>query len=72
MINAYDGMKISIAIQPSSEELEKWRSQLLFLENVKSGSVLTENQRKIAEGTMEYLKNSKFEVPEINLNKSLF
>ena len=72
MINAHEGMKISISIQPSPEEYERWRTQLLFLENAKAGAVLTENEQKIAEGMMEYLKNSKFEVPEINLNKSLF
>jgi len=72
LINAHEGMKISISIQPSPEEYERWRTQLLFLENAKAGAVLTENEQKIAEGMMEYLKNSKFEVPEINLNKSLF
>lgn len=72
LINAHQGMKISISIQTSPEEYESWRTQLLFLENAKAGAVLTENEQKIAEGMMEYLKNSKFEVPEINLNKSLF
>jgi hypothetical protein len=72
LINAHEGMKISISIQPSPEEYERWRTQLLFLENAKAGAILTENEQKIAEGMMEYLKNSKFEVPEINLNKSLF
>ena len=72
LINAHQGMKISISIQPSPEEYERWRTQLLFLENAKAGAILTANEQKIAEGMMEYLKNSKFEVPEINLNKSLF
>ena len=72
LINAHQGMKVSISIQPSPEEYERWRTQLLFLENAKAGAVLTENEQKIAEGMMEYLKNSKFEAPEINLNKSLF
>lgn len=72
MINAHEGMKLTIEVQPTPEEYELWRSQLIFLENAKAGAVLTENERKIAEGMREYLKNSKFEVPEINLNKSLF
>jgi hypothetical protein len=72
MINAHEGMKLTIEVQPTPQEYELWRSQLIFLENAKAGTVLTENEQKIAEGMMEYLKNSKFEVPEINLNKSLF
>ena len=72
MINAHEGMKLTIEVQPTPQEYELWRSQLIFLENAKAGAVLTENERKIAEGMREYLKNSKFEVPEINLNKSLF
>ena len=72
MINAHAGMKLTIEVQPTPQEYELWRSQLIFLENAKAGAVLTENERKIAEGMREYLKNSKFEVPEINLNKSLF
>ena len=66
------GMKLTIEVQPTPQEYELWRSQLIFLENAKAGAVLTENEQKIAEGMREYLKNSKFEVPEINLNKSLF
>lgn len=72
MINAHEGMKLTIEVQPTPQEYELWRSQLIFLENAKAGAILTENERKIAEGMREYLKNSKFEVPEINLNKSLF
>ena len=72
MINAHEGMKLTIEVQSTPQEYELWRSQLIFLENAKAGAVLTENERKIAEGMREYLKNSKFEVPEINLNKSLF
>ena len=72
MINAHEGMKLTIEVQPTTQEYELWRSQLIFLENAKAGAVLTENEQKIAEGMREYLKNSKFEVPEINLNKSLF
>ena len=72
MINAHEGMKLTIEVQPTPQEYEIWRSQLICLENAKAGTVLTENEQKIAEGMMEYLKNSKFEVPEINLNKSLF
>ena len=72
MINAHEGMKLTIEVQPTPQEYELWRSQLIFLENAKAGAVLTENEQKIAEGMREYLKNSKFEVPEINLNKSLF
>ena len=72
MINAHEGMKLTIEVKPTPQEYELWRSQLIFLENAKAGAVLTENEQKIAEGMREYLKNSKFEVPEINLNKSLF
>jgi hypothetical protein len=72
MINAHEGMKLTIEVQPTPQEYELWRSQLIFLENAKVGAILTENERKIAEGMREYLKNSKLEVPEINLNKSLF
>ena len=71
MINAHEAMKLTIEVLPTPQEYELWRTQLLFLENAKAGAILTENEQKIAEGIMEYLKNSKFEVPEINLNKSL-
>ena len=71
LINAYDGISLSFNLEPTDKEYLLWREQIKFLQEIKTGETFNENQKKLAEGMFEFLKNSKYEVPEINLNKSL-
>jgi hypothetical protein len=71
LINAYDGMTLTFTIEPTDQEYQLWREQIRFLQEINTGEVFNENQKKLAEGMFEFLKNSKYTVPEINLNKSL-
>ena len=72
MINAHEGMRLTLLLEPSDEEYRKWREQLIFLQNVKKGEKLTDAEVKQAEGLYEYLKNSKFEVPSSVTNNTIF
>ena len=72
MINAHEGMSLTLLLEPSDEEYRKWREQLIFLQNVKRGEKLTDAEVKQAEGLYEYLKNSKFEVPSSVTNNTIF
>ena len=72
LINAYDGLNLSFILEPSDEEYNRWKEQIKFLQEIKAGDTFNQNQIKLTEGIFEFLKNSKYEVPEINLNKSLF
>ena len=72
LINAYDGLNLSFILEPSDEEYNRWKEQIKFLQEIKAGDTFNQNQIKLTEGMFEFLKNSKYEVPEINLNKSLF
>jgi hypothetical protein len=72
LINAYDGITLSFNLEPTNKEYQLWREQLKFLQEIKTGEAFNQNQKRLAEGMFEFLKNSKYEVPEINLNKSLF
>ena len=72
LINAYEGITLSFNLEPTNKEYQLWREQLKFLQEIKTGETFNENQKRLAEGMFEFLKNSKYEVPEINLNKSLF
>ena len=72
LINAYEGLSLSFILEPTQEEYNLWREQIRFLQEIKTGDTFNKNQIKLTDGMFEYLKNSKYEVPEINLNKSLF
>ena len=72
IINAYEGMSLSVLIKPTAEEYKEWNSQMLFLQSVKERQALSEDKSKLTEGFYEFLKNSQYEVPDINLHKSLF
>lgn len=72
MINAHEGLELSLTLEPSEEEYTKWREQLSFLQSIKIGEKLTEAEVRKAEGLYEYLKNSKFEVPSSVTYKSLY
>ena len=72
LINAYAGLSLSFILEPTQEEYNLWREQIRFLQEIKTGDTFNKNQIKLTDGMFEYLKNSKYEVPEINLNKSLF
>ena len=72
LINAYEGLSLSFNLEPTQEEYNLWREQIRFLQEIKTGDTFNKNQIKLTDGMFEYLKNSKYEVPEINLNKSLF
>ena len=72
LINAYEGMTLSFTLKPTNEEYDRWHKQIRFLQEIKAGEIFNQNQIKLTEGMFEFLKNSKYEVPEINLNKSLF
>ena len=72
LINAYEGLSLSFILEPTQEEYKLWREQIRFLQEIKTGDTFNKNQIKLTDGMFEYLKNSKYEVPEINLNKSLF
>jgi hypothetical protein len=71
-INAYDGLKLSIQLQPTEQETREWREQLSFLQQIKIGEKLTEAEVLKAKGMYEFLKNSKFEVPSNVTYKSLY
>ena len=43
--------------------------KIRFLQEIKTGETFNQNQVKLTDGMFEYLKNSKYEVPDINLNK---
>jgi hypothetical protein len=68
LINAYSGMKLSFVLEPTPEEYRIWQDQLRFLQEIKTGEYFNENQKKLAEGMFEFLRNSKYQVPKINLN----
>lgn len=72
LINAYEGLRLSFVLEPTQEEYSRWKEQIRFLQEIKTAETFNKNQIKLTEGIFEYLKNSKYEVPEINLNKSLF
>ena len=72
LINAYEGLSLSFILEPTEEEYNRWKEQIRFLQEIKAGDTFNQNQIKLTEGIFEFLKNSKYEVPEINLNKSLF
>ena len=40
----------------------------MFLREIKSGEKLDQNQQKLTEGLYDFLKNSKYKVPRIDLN----
>lgn len=71
LINAYDGMTLTFNIEPTDQEYQLWREQIRFLQEINTGDIFNENQKKLAEGMFEFLKNSQYTVPEININKSL-
>ena len=71
-INAYNGLKLSIQLKPTEDEIREWREQLAFLQQIKIGERLTEAEVLKARGVYEYLKNSKFEVPSNVTFKSLY
>jgi len=71
-INAYDGLKLSIQLQPTEQEIREWKEQLAFLQQIKIGEKLTEAEVLKAKGVYEFLKNSKFEVPSNVTYKSLY
>ena len=71
-INAYDGLNLSIQLQPTEQEIREWREQLAFLQQIKIGEKLTEAEVLKAKGMYEFLKNSKFEVPSNVTYKSLY
>ena len=72
LINAYEGLNLSFILEPTQEEYNRWKEQIRFLQEIQTGDTFNKNQIKLTDGIFEYLKNSKYEVPEINLNKSLF
>ena len=72
LINAYEGLRLSFTLEPTNEEYNRWQNKIRFLQEIKTGETFNQNQVKLTDGMFEYLKNSKYEVPEINLNKSLF
>lgn len=68
MINAYDGLSLSVTLEPTPEEFNKWKEKIMFLREIKSGEKLDQNQQKLTEGLYDFLKNSKYKVPRIDLN----
>ena len=68
LINAYEGFSLSVTLEPTEEEYKKWQEQLRFLQEIKTGESLNQKQKLLAEGMFEFLKNSKYEVPKVNLN----
>ena len=72
LINAYEGLRLSFTLEPTEEEYNRWQEQIRFLQEIKTGETFNQNQVKLTDGMFEFLKNSKYEVPDINLNKSLF
>lgn len=71
IINAYDGMNLSVLIKPTAEEYREWNTQMLFIQSLQDRQALTKDRSKLTEGVYEFLKNSQYEVPEINIHKSL-
>lgn len=68
MINAYDGFNLSVTLEPTPEEYNKWINKFRFLQEIKAGESLNQNQKKLTEGLYDFLRNSKYEVPVIDLN----
>jgi hypothetical protein len=68
LINAYDGFSLTVTLEPTPKEYDKWQKQLRFLQEIKTGESLNQNQKLLAEGMFEFLKNSKYEVPKVKLN----
>lgn len=72
LINAYDGVFYSFNLEPTHKEYQIWCEKVKFLQEIRAGEAFNQNQKRLAEGMFEFLKNSKYDVPEINLNKTLF
>ncbi|MDG1138318.1 MAG: hypothetical protein P8N49_02205 [Opitutales bacterium] len=72
MINAYEGLKLNLLLTPTDEEYARWQSQVAFTQKIKRGEKLTDIEVKKAEGMYEFLKNSKYELPDNVTIKSLY
>ena len=72
MINAYEGLKLNLLLTPTDEEYKRWQSQIAFTQKIKIGEKLTDIEVKKAEGMYEFLKNSKYELPDNVTIKSLY
>jgi len=72
MINAYEGLKLNLLLTPTDEEYDRWQSQIAFTQKIKIGEKLTDIEVKKAEGMYEFLKNSKYELPDNVTFKSLY
>jgi hypothetical protein len=59
MINAHEGMKLTIEVQPTPQEYELWRSQLIFLENAKAGASTHRERAKDCRGHAGIFKKFK-------------
>jgi hypothetical protein len=72
VINAYEGLQLKLQLTPTDEEYKRWQSQIAFLQSIKIGEKLTDAEVKKAEGMYEFLKNSKYELPQNITFKSLY
>ncbi len=72
VINAYEGLQLKLQLTPTDEEYKLWQSQIAFLQSIKIGEKLTDAEVRKAEGMYEFLKNSKYELPQNITFKSLY
>lgn len=66
-IVARDGMELTIPMQLSEEGRVRWMQHAAFLESLKDGTSLREDQSKIAEGVAEFLRNARINLDTSNL-----
>lgn len=66
-IVARDGMELTIPMQLSEEGRVRWMQHAAFLESLKDGTSLREDQAKIAEGVAEFLRNARINLDTSNL-----
>jgi curli biogenesis system outer membrane secretion channel CsgG len=62
---ARDAMTLTLPMRLSEEGRRRWREHAAFLETLREGAVLRDNEQKLAEGLAEFLSNAR-----INLDTS--
>lgn len=64
-IVARDGMELDIPMALSASGMQRWQQNAAFLETLKTGAALRENEQKLAEGLAAFLREAR-----VNLDTS--
>lgn len=62
---ARDGLELNIPMALSASGMQRWQQNAAFLEQLKTGAVLRENEQKLVEGLAEFLRQAR-----VNLDTS--